>query len=103
MLMPNIPMRQYALSSILVVSLGEAHDILCRMSYSPGLNSIRSLIGIFVISEMVVISGGLSCFLSFTSLSLRRFVNLSQLLVKKRMFRGARSSWRVHPLLNHWS
>jgi hypothetical protein len=50
--MPNMPIKQYARSSILVVSLFEAHDIRCATLVHSRFPSRRMLAGIPVTADI---------------------------------------------------
>src|ERR1700691_4859276 len=96
---PNMPTRQYAISSTRVVSLLDAQTIFCLMLSVPGLNESSAGMGIAVISDM--------SFHKATSkseiLSLGASVILFQDFPKNWIFVGAKSSCRVQPLVNHGS
>ncbi|KAG9308986.1 hypothetical protein JVU11DRAFT_11290 [Chiua virens] len=86
----KIPMREYAISSVRVVVLLDAHDILSRMRLVPGLKSRRSEVGIFVTRDTLVMSS-----FSFhkTSSASAQAVPVTSTRVLKR---DAGCVWKVH-------
>lgn len=89
MLIPKIPIREYAPSSFLIVTLSAAYDILCAMlvvSSSSLSQSINS--GMFILCER-------------TCTRLILVPNSRQPLSKKIIELGAMSSCSVQTLVNH--